>query len=91
LRNLQCDEHRDKGDMKDGWVVEVLAGDFKGGALAFPELGVRLHLEPGDVVFFRSTVLKHYVEDFDGERAVLVFFTHQNVFEAHQRDLQEGE
>jgi hypothetical protein len=40
----------------------VLAfGKWKtGGALLMPELGVRLALQPGDVVFFPSAVCRRY-------------------------------
>ena len=79
LRNLQVDSHRDKSDVLDGWVAMVYWGNFDGGHLVLPDLQVKLDFKPGDIIFFRSRLLEHFVTDFQGERSSMVFFTHENV------------
>ncbi|KAI9829378.1 MAG: hypothetical protein M1826_005698 [Phylliscum demangeonii] len=51
-----------------------------------PELGLRLQFRPGDVIFLRSALFTHYVLPFEGERASMVYFTHENM----SRDPEEG-
>jgi hypothetical protein len=36
-------------------------GYHTGGYLVFPKLGVRTQMEPGDIVFFRGRMLRHFV------------------------------
>lgn len=75
LSNLQVEPHKDRSDAKDGWVGMCCAGKFTGGLLVLPELELKLQFEPGDVVYFRSAILEHYVTGFEGERSSFVFFT----------------
>ena len=51
-------------------------GPFTGGLLVLPDLEVKVQFEPGDIIFFRACLLEHYLEDFEGNRSCLVFFTH---------------
>jgi hypothetical protein len=77
LRNLQVHNHKDKGDVKDGWVAMTCFGDFtEGGELCLPQLDLKLHFRPRDVVFFRSSVLEHFVTKANGQRSSFVFFSH---------------
>ena len=57
----------------------VCWGDFSGGYLALPDLRVKLDFKPGDIIFFGSRLLEHFVTDFEGKRSSMVFFTHENV------------
>jgi len=41
-------------------------------------LDVKLRFLPGDVVFFRSCVLQHFIRATVGERSSLVFFSHSS-------------
>lgn len=88
LRNLQVDAHKDRSDVPNGWVAMVCWGDFSGGYLALPDLGVKLDFKPGDIIFFRSRLLEHFVTDFEGERSSMVFFTHENVLK-YQYEAEE--
>ena len=54
-------------------------GEFEGGYLCLPDLGVRVPFQPGDVVIFRSALLEHYITSFKGQRYSLVFFTKESV------------
>lgn len=84
IRNLAAQPHKDTSDYKDGWVGMCCWGDFTGGHLVIPILGIQLQFKPGDIVFFRSTLLEHYVLPFEGERNSLVFFS-QHVIGAFQQ------
>ena len=79
IRNLAAQPHRDKSDYKKGWVAMCCFGNFTGGELVIPMLKMKFKFQPGDVIFFRSTVLEHYVLPFVGDRTSLVFFTHHNI------------
>lgn len=73
LRNLQADAHKDCSEVPNGWVALVCWGDFSGGNLVFPDLGVKLDFQPRDIVFFRSRLLEHFITDFEGERSSMIF------------------
>ena len=79
VRNLAAQPHKDGSDYKKGWVAMCCFGDFTGGELVIPVLGMKFRFQPGDVIFFRSTLLEHYVLPFIGDRTSLVFFTHHNL------------
>lgn len=38
------------------------------------DLGVKLDFKPGDIILFRSSLLEHFVTDFEGDRSSIVFF-----------------
>lgn len=75
LVNAQVGPHKDSGDVREGWVAMACFGDFKGGELCLPALGYKVPFQPGDVVLFRSAVLEHWIEPFNGTRYSCVFFT----------------
>jgi len=73
--------HRDVNDPPDGWVAMIAIGEFTGGHLYLPDINVALPHRNGDVIFFRSWVLKHFIQRYEGEyRYVIVFSTsHKNL------------
>lgn len=80
IRNLAAQPHEDSSDYKKGWVAMCcFLGDFTGGELVIPALKMMFKFQPRDVIFFRSTLLEHYVLPFTGDRTSLLFFTHHNV------------
>ena len=85
--NVAVAEHRDRYDYRDGLCVVMVLGDWGGGGeLVLEELGVTLHVKSGDVVFFRSYWLTHYVKPFsDGKRHSVVLFTHNSLFHLARR------
>lgn len=80
LRNLRCRPHRDKSDSLHGWAVQTVIGTFSGGHLVVPELEIKIQIEPGDILFFKSALLIHFVEEYVGKRSSMVFFTHDSVY-----------
>lgn len=79
IKNLAALPHKDSSDYKTGWVAMCCFGGFTGGELVIPVLKMVFKFQPGDVIFFRSALLEHYVLPFEGDRTSLVFFTHHNV------------
>ena len=79
IGNLAAHPHKDSSHYKKGWVAMCCLGDFTGGELVKPPLKMMFKFQPEDVIFFRSTLLSHYVLPFTGDRTSLVFFTHHNV------------
>lgn len=78
-RNLEVANHRDSGDVPDGYVGMMCCGRFTGGELSLPDFGFRCQFLPGDVVLFRSALLQHFVQAAVGQRSSLVFFSHSSL------------
>jgi len=71
--------------VEDGWVADICFGDFEGGHLEIPQLGIELQLEPDDVLFMRSKTLVHAVGKVKtGLRYSMVYFTHSGMIEEQQ-------
>jgi len=80
LVGLCCTLHVDKRDTVDGWVADMAFGDFDGGLLQIPQIGLQFSLQQGDVIFMRSGLLWHAVsETTRGKRFGMVLFTHQGM------------
>lgn len=57
-------------------------GEFTGGHVLFPTLGLEFQVQKGDVLIFRSCLLLHVVtEVLSGSRMSIVFTTHNKVRE----------
>jgi hypothetical protein len=85
LVGLCCKMHVDKRDTSDGWVADMAFGDFDGGLLEVPQLGMQFQLRQGDVIFMRSGLLWHGVsETTRGKRFGMVLFTHEGL---HDEDV----
>jgi hypothetical protein len=75
--------HVDRGDPHLGWVALVALGNFKGGPMELPELGLRIRYEPGDVVFLRGRVVQHQViGSWVGQRISIPHFAHSSLWKA---------
>lgn len=75
LRNMQARNHKDRTNVTDGWAGMTCVGSFTGGELCLPDLDVNITFLPGDVIFFRSSLLEHFVRKFVGMRSSLIFFS----------------
>ena len=74
VHQLRVDPHKDDGDMEQGWVAMFVTGEFTGGDLVLPSLGIKMDYQPGDIVFMRSGELEHYVDEWEGTRTGVVMF-----------------
>lgn len=84
--NMLTTPHYDVKDPPKGWVAMVIVGDYIDGHLFIPQLGIRLPYKSGDIVFIRSWMLLHFINEYSGpERFVVVFSTTYSIFEWLQR------
>jgi hypothetical protein len=96
LWNVRSQLHSDRQDPVFSWAILCIFGDFKGGYLYMPNLGLRIRMEPGDIVFIKGRVLRHEVEEWSGGQRISVpHFTHTSVWKMvkeieDQLDTDEG-
>jgi len=72
--------HKDTHDYRNGLCWVVVFGNFTGGQIHFPELNITVHVQPGDLIAFKSYELLHQVLPYVGERYSIVMFQHHNMF-----------
>ncbi|KAG8939695.1 hypothetical protein FRC04_006075 [Tulasnella sp. 424] len=80
MLNKQTENHCDRNSSE--YLVDALAtlGDYSGGKLRLPELGVWAAYGPRSLVVLRGGIIKHGIEHFDGpHRICLAYFAHRNV------------
>ena len=83
LISLCCGLHRDSQDKVHGWAADMAFGEFEGGFLQVPQLGIQFNLRLSDVLFMRSAILQHSVSPVtSGERFGMVLFTHESMFDS---------
>ncbi|RYP11701.1 hypothetical protein DL767_011022 [Monosporascus sp. MG133] len=69
--NGYTQRHKDSNDFFKGVAGLCTFGDYTGGAMCIPQLGIKVPYRPGTCVLLRGSDMDHYVEDFSGPR----FFT----------------
>lgn len=72
--------HIDSKDWKNGFSVVAPFGNYIGGYLHFPELGLQFIVQPGDVILFQSHLLQHGNTEHLGHCSSIVMTTHNTVF-----------
>lgn len=73
--------HFDKKSLHSGWDIIIPFGPFRNCRLEFPEVGISLAVEPGDIIFIRGAGLKHKVSSWEGDgRMVIVPFVDRRLF-----------
>ena len=77
-RDWQTTYHKDKYDLRDGWIALFALGDYKGGDLVVPRYRLRFNLRPGDVLFFKPHEV-HGNLPFSGERLTAVLFGREHI------------
>jgi len=82
LYNRQSGLHTDSQDPHLGWALLAGLGLHKGGYVHFPHLGLRVRLEPGDVVALHGRVVPHQIEEWVGQRITIPHFTHSSLWRA---------
>lgn len=81
--SFPCFWHNDHHDYREGMCCIFYYSNgsgWTGGELMIDELGVKVVVKPGDVLWFRSHLFHHWVQDFVGERCSMVLFTHHYLF-----------
>lgn len=73
--------HTDSQDPPLAWAILTAFGKFKGGYVFLPHLGLRIRLEPGDIVLIRGRVIPHLIEEWTGgQRISIPHFTHSSLW-----------
>ena len=64
LWNVMSKLYNNKQDPIFGWaIITILGGPFKEGELYLPNLGLKVHMQLGDVIFVKGRVLRHVTID----------------------------
>lgn len=82
LYNRQSGLHTDSQDPPLAWALLFAFGEHQGGYVFLPHLGLRVRLQPGDVVPLRGRVVPHQIEEWVGQRITIPHFTHSSLWRA---------
>ena len=82
LYNRQSGLHTDSQDPELSWALLSALGEHKGGHVFLPNLGLRVRLEPGDIIMLRGRVIPHEIEEWVGQRITVPQFTHSSMWRA---------
>ncbi len=78
--NMAVQPHRDPNDAHDGWVSTNSWGNYEGAWVVFPDLGIMIEQEPGDIMLCRSQYLEHWIMKItSGERYCCTRLTKENI------------
>lgn len=80
LWNRGSNLHTDSFDPPKAFAVITAFGNFTGGHLYMPNLGLRVRLRPGDAIAIRGRVIPHASEDWEGQRISIPHFTHSQLW-----------
>ena len=76
--------HQDKNNVHGGFSVMVFLGSFTGGELLLADpdknINYRCDVKPGDLFLCRSHEIPHSALKYEGERRLLIFVSHNNVY-----------
>lgn len=80
--------HCDRRDALSSWTPIVTLGQYQGGDLGLPAIGVKLHHGPGSINFIRGALMAHEVGPWSGteaglQRIALAHFTHQYLWDRY--------
>jgi len=81
VSNRKSVMHRDTSSRPETFDMLLTLGDYHDGRLVFPNLGVELSYNPGAVVALSGKLIQHGVEEVEGDRVCLAFYTKDNVHE----------
>lgn len=80
LSNLQTESHLEEKDWKGGYAWMTPFGNFTGGKLCIPQLGIQVDFPAGSISAIRGESYLHYITDWEGEdRFCFVHTTHESV------------
>ncbi|KAJ3281581.1 hypothetical protein HK104_011391 [Borealophlyctis nickersoniae] len=75
------DPHRDRRDLRWGYCIVFVFGDFDSADFILYDAKLRFQLKPGDAIMIRSFALNHFVDQWErGDRYSMVFFSHWESF-----------
>ncbi|KAI9765838.1 MAG: hypothetical protein M1840_007120 [Geoglossum simile] len=85
LVNTLTEPHVDSDDWIGGWAWISPFGNFSGGDICLPQLGVRVPLPPGGIVGLRGRELVHFTDKWSGSRYSIVHFFKESIRQCVQK------
>ncbi|KAI3337572.1 hypothetical protein HD806DRAFT_43758 [Xylariaceae sp. AK1471] len=76
--NGYTQRHRDIQDISGGLAGLFSFGDYKGGNLCIPQLGIKVKYDPGTCAILRGTALDHLVQDYERTRFFIIGTNHES-------------
>ncbi|KAI1337759.1 hypothetical protein F5Y15DRAFT_425475 [Xylariaceae sp. FL0016] len=76
--NGYTQRHRDIQDITGGLAGLFSTGDYRGGNLCIPQLGLKVPYRPGTCAILRGTPLEHFVQDYQGTRFFIIGTSHES-------------
>ncbi|KAI0007275.1 hypothetical protein F4779DRAFT_643313 [Xylariaceae sp. FL0662B] len=76
--NPYTQRHRDTKDVFGGLTGLLTLGQYRGGNLCLPQLGIKVPYGPGSCALIRGDALEHLVQDFSGPRFFTVGTNHES-------------
>lgn len=76
--NGYTQRHRDVKDIDGGLAGLFSIGDYEGGNLCVPDLGIKVPYRPGTCLIIRGGALDHLVQDFMGTRYFIICTNHES-------------
>lgn len=78
--NMTVQPHRDSHDARDGWTSTNTWGNYEGAWVVFPDLGIMIEQEAGDIMLCLGKYLEHWITKItSGERYCCTRMTKENV------------
>ncbi|KAI0010968.1 hypothetical protein F4779DRAFT_575387, partial [Xylariaceae sp. FL0662B] len=76
--NGYTQRHSDINDIAGGMAGLVTLGDYKGGNMCLPQLGLKIPYAPGTCAVIAGDVLDHLITDYSGTRFFLIGTNHES-------------
>lgn len=78
--NMTVQPHRDANDARDGWSSTNSWEKYEGAWVVYPDLGIMVEQEPGDIMLCRTHFLEHWLTKIiSGQRYCCTRLTKQSV------------
>ncbi len=77
--NTQVQPHRDTSDFPSSVCCVTTLGAYTGGEIFIHDFELKVNIQPGDLLFFQGTKLKHSVKPFGGVRSSIALYTSAHV------------
>ncbi|KAK8137519.1 hypothetical protein PG984_003012 [Apiospora sp. TS-2023a] len=88
--NGYTQRHRDTSDLAGGMAGSMTFGDYTGGNLCIPHLGLRVRYAPGACTILRGDRMDHLVTDFSGHRYFVIGTNHESVRKHAVRKMRQA-
>lgn len=87
ISNRETEFHRDGKGFAPFYDLIATVGNYTGGRLEIPGIGLRFRYDPGTLIGICGKALEHGVAEVDGDRFCVVQFFHRKVLELGQSDI----